>query len=384
MATRRGMLALVTMAVGLAVLACSLGGTLPASGLPPTSAPSTEIMAPAPSSTVPPPEPLVVTHREPEFLLYRLDGTLAGTRAAEGLSWARPNTAQVVGDAIYYVAGGGAEPGEVVRRVTASEVVDLDFTRSSEPSGLAFSVSDDDWRIAWTQTSWAGGPPFSQLWIAAIDGTAPALIAQTDAQDDIPEYYVLEPVTWLEGDLVFSWQVTGIGGYILFFGWSSLYRYDAETGAITPLAPVVPEVSAPCWTDLTPDGAFAVGACGELGGVIERNTAIGVETVFPAFAEQGQAGAAAYAPSGSRLAYGIARGDPENEAGQLVLVPARGEGPAPIASHAPGAFDVILWIDEGRLAAGYWQDSESFVDVVNVDGARRAIGEGRLIGLMQP
>jgi hypothetical protein len=70
---------------------------------------------------------------------------------------------------------------------------------------------------------------------------------------------------------VFSWQVTGIGGYILFFGWSNLYRYDAETGAITPLAPVVPEVSAPCWTDLTLDGAFAVGACGEFVGVIERN-----------------------------------------------------------------------------------------------------------------
>jgi hypothetical protein len=45
---------------------------------------------------------------------------------------------------------------------------------------------------------------------------------------------------------------------------------------------------------------------------------------------------------------------------------------------------VILSIDEGRLAAGYWQESESFVDEVTVDGLRHAIRQGRLIGLMQP
>src|SRR3989304_8270629 len=47
------------------------------------------------------------------------------------------------------------------------------------------------------------------------------------------------------------------------------------------------------------------------------------------------------------------RGDPEDEAGQLVLVAARGEGPSLIASHAPGAFDEIEWIAEGRVAGGF-------------------------------
>jgi hypothetical protein len=54
------------------------------------------------------------------------------------------------------------------------------------------------------------------------------------------------------------------------------------------------------------------------------------------------------------MAYAIARGDPEDEVGQLILVAARGEGPSLIASHAPGAFDEIQWIDEERMAVGYW------------------------------
>src|SRR3990172_1175493 len=42
------------------------------------------------------------------------------------------------------------------------------------------------------------------------------------------------------------------------------------------------------------------------------------------------------------------RGDPEDQAGQLVLVAERGEGPSLIASHAPGAFDEIRKSRAGR------------------------------------
>jgi hypothetical protein len=376
---------LLMCTLGLAGLACSLGGALAGSPIPSTEAPP-EAASPTPTVvSTPAGDPLIVTHAGSEFDIYALDGTLLETRSAAGLSWARPNTAQVVGREIYFVAEGAGEAGAVVRRVTSTETADLEFTRSGDPTEtVAFAVSDDEARIAWAQTSWAGGPPFSQLWMAGMDGTSPVLIAQTEPQDDIAEFFVLEPVMWLDdGDLVFSWQVTGIGGYILFFGWSSLYRYDVASGTITPVAPLAPDVVAPCWTDLTGDGAFAAGACGAAGEVLERNTQTGVDTVFPALPDQGQAGAASYAPQGTRLGYAIARGDPEDEAGQLVLVPARGEALSVIASHAPGAFDEIEWIDEARMAVGYWQGDGSFVDLVAVDGSRRAIGQGRLIGLMR-
>ena len=385
MSTRCGPLTLLTSSLALAGLACSLSGAPSASPVPSTQALAEAATPTASVASTPVAEPLVVTHLGSEFQIYALDGTLLETRSAGGLSWARPNTAQVVGQGIYYVAEGAGEDGAVVRRVTSTGASDLEFTRSDDPSEtLTFTVSDDESRIAWTHTSWAAGPPFSQLWMAGIDGGAPVLIAQTETLDEIAEFFVLEPVRWLDdGDLVYAWQVTGIGGYILFFGWSSLYSYDVASGAARPVAALAPDVTAPCWTDLAGDGAFAAGACGAAGEVIERNTQTGVDTVFPVLADQGQAGAASYAPLGVRMAYAIARGNPDDEAGQLVLVAARGEGPSLIASHAPGAFDEIQWIDEERMAVGYWEGQASFVDVVAVDGSRRAVGQGRLIGLMR-
>ena len=47
------------------------------------------------------------------------------------------------------------------------------------------------------------------------------------------------------------------------------------------------------------------------------------------------------------------------------------------------AFDDIQWIDEERMAVGYWDAEATFVDVVAVDGSRSAVGQGRLIGLMR-
>jgi hypothetical protein len=385
---------LFVSALVLITLACNLGGSpAPAEVVPtiaPTSAPPTAapeaIATPTQVPSVPAAEPLVVAHQGSEFRIYTLDGSLAETRPAEGLSYARPNTAQVVGDAIYYVAGGGYEPSEVVRRVAADGSTDLDFTRTSEP-GLAFAVSSDGAQIAWSHTSWASGPPFSQLWTAGIDGSHPTLVVQTDTEDGIEEFFVLEPVMWLDdGDLVYAWQVSGIGGYILFFGWSSLYRYDMATATSTPLAGLAPNVTAPCWTDVTSDGSYALGACGEGRAVVERNAASGVETVFPVLPDQGQAGAAVYSPAPGRLAYAIARGDPDNEAGQIVLIAAPGQAPTVLAAVSLGAFDRIEWVDETRLVASYWEGAgpaEGFVDRIELDGSRSPVGPGRLVGLMR-
>jgi hypothetical protein len=375
----------VLAGLALALLACNLGQPAAPTAAILTSVPS-EPAAPTPLPTAAPAtETLVVTHVEPEFRLYAVDGTLVEARPAEGMSYPRPNTAQVVGDAIYYVASPGAMVGAVVRRVASDGIVDLEFTRSDEP-GLAFAVSDDGSRIAWSHTSYLSGPPFSQLWTAAIDGSGATLVTQTETDDDIEEYFVLEPVEWLDdGDLVYAWQVTGIGGYILFFGWSSLYRYDVDAAATTPLVGVAPNVTAPCWSDVTRDGAFALGACGDDRAVVERAAATGSETVFPVLPEQGQAGAAVYAPQPGTLAYAIARSNPDDEAGQIVLVAGVGAPPAPIASQAPGAFGRLMWIDESRLAASYWLGlgpAESFVDLVGLDGSRIPLAAGELIGLM--
>src|SRR3989304_3282726 len=187
MSTRRRPLTLPTSLLVLAGLACSLSGAPPASPVPSTKAPPEAATPTAIVVNTPAAEPLVVTHLGAEFQVYALDGTLLETRSAEGLSWARPNTAQVVGQAIYFVAEGAGEDGAGAggaaggagprgRRVASTGTSDLESTRSDDPSEIVtFAVSEDESRIAWGQASWASGPPFSQLWMAAIAGGAPAL-----------------------------------------------------------------------------------------------------------------------------------------------------------------------------------------------------------------
>jgi hypothetical protein len=220
--------------------------------------------------------------------------------------------------------------------------------------------------------------------MAGIDGSGATLVAETDAADAIAEYDVLEAVEFLDdGDLAYAWQVSGIGGYILYFGWSSLHRFDVDSRTTTSLTGALGEGSAPCWSDVTFDGDYALGACGGEAQMVERATASGVESRFPLLPEQGQAGAGVYSPSGGRLAYGIARGNADDEAGQLILVNARAAAPTAIGSHAPGAFDRIEWLDEERLVAAYWTLDRSHVDLFSLDGARSLVGEGRLIGVIR-
>ena len=366
------------------VVACALplpGSPEPEETLPPEVPGETE----APPAVEPPTvEPLVVSQQGDAFNIYALDGSLRETRAAAGLGYSRPNTAQVAGEAIYYVDSGGSSLGGVVRRVTAAGSTPLDFTAAEAMASLTFAVSPDESRIAWTHSSNGSTGVTSQLWIANIDGSNSQMVVQSDPNDSLEEYYALEAMRWTAGgDLIYAWQVTGIGGYILFFGWSSFYRYSPAAGTSTPLVAASAEGTGPCWYTLSPEEAYAVGGCGT-GGMRERELASGSDTAFPVLPDQGQEGAAAYSPSGARLAYAIARGDYENEAGQVVVRLNRGEAPAVIATHSPGYFDAIQWVDEERMAVAYTVGEASAVDLLNVDGTRARIGDGRLIGMMRP
>jgi len=383
----RSMLVLSVLVSLAMVLGCSLPQQLLGEAV--GSAPTAEIpegVSPPPATEVPAPEPLVVTHQGDVFQVHALDGTLRETRPAAGLDYARPNTAQVVGESIYYLDSAGSSLGGVVRRVTSAGVETLDFTAAEDTDTLTFAVSEDETRIAWTHAFFGQASRFSKLWIAGIDGSNPELIVETGTPDSqpLPEYFALEAVRWMDdGDLIYAWQVTGIGGYILFFGWSSFYRYSPAEGASTPLIPASEEGTGPCWYTLSPDGAYAAGGCGP-DGMGEREMASGAETAFPVLPDQGQQGAAAYSPSGDQLAYAVARGNYEDEAGQVLVRLSRDEPPDSVASHSPGYFERILWADEERLVVGYTVGEAGAVDLLNVDGTRSPIGDGRLIGLMRP
>lgn len=382
------LLVVVLVVVGVS-LACSL--PLPAPGSPEpgvTPPPELPVETAAPATEAPTVEPMVVTHQGANFNIYTLTGTLVETRSAAGMEYARPNTAQVVGDAVDDVDSGGSSLGGVVRRVTSAGTETLGFTAADPMAySISFAVSDDGSRIAWTHASWGEAGATSQLWTANIDGSNTQLAAQSSPNDEFEEFFVLEAVRWTSGgDLIYAWQISGIGGYILFFGWSSFYLYSPASGTSTAWIPALPGGTGPCWYTVSPDQVYAVGSCDSGTGVpgMRERLASGSETVFPVLPNQGQQGAADYSPSGTHLAYAIAVGNYESEAGQVIVRLNRGEAPVAIASHSPGYFDRILWIDEGRMAVGYLEGEAGHVDLLGLDGTRSPIGDGRLIGLMRP
>jgi len=362
----------------------------PASEIPVGSEVPPETVAPPPETVVPPPEPSVVMQNGGQFEIRALDGTLLESRSAAGLSWAQPGVAQVVGDAIYYVDTGGSGLGGMVKRVTPAGTEELPFTAVPSLTSLAFAVSEDQSRIAWGTSTWSGTAPTSELWMANIDGSGAQMIVQSDPNDAIDDFYVLEAVQWTpDNNLIYAWQISGIGGYILFFGYSSLYEYNVATGSSAPLAPFMESPGAPCWDAISPDYAYAAGGCGfeaDSRHMVEVELASGVQSSLPLWpVDQGQLGAAAYSPSGVQLAYAIARGNMDDEYGILLVRPSRGAALQSVGEIGPGYIDRVFWVDEGRLVIGYWQGGTAETGLITMDPLSwSSIGDGRPVGLMWP
>jgi hypothetical protein len=373
-----------------AALACGFPtpGPEPTAALPPTEAesppvepsPTGEPPAPTPE---PPPEPQVVVHQSDNFNIYALDGSLIETRLAPGLApWPHPNQYQVVGNDIYYVDSAGDSLGGMVKRVTSVGVEELAFTAVPDMANLTFAVSRDGTMIAWAGGEWGN----SHLWVAEIGGGGVQLVTQSDPALGLEDFYVLETYRWTaEGDLLFTWQISGIGN-LLYFGYSSMYRYLPATGEIIALAEAPAGGGGPCWSIVSEGGVYLVGTCTAdpaIPGLREREISTGVETVLPLLPNQDQTGAAAYSPSGGKLAYAFARGGMDDVDGYIAVRHNVGEAPVVIATLLDGYYHKVQWVDEGRMVVEGAQAATT-VSLLTLDGALTPIADGVLIGLMQP
>lgn len=348
----------------------------------PTEVPTLTSEPPTPTEE-PSPEPLVVIHHNDNFEIYSMDGTLVETRSASGLNvWSHSNQYQIVGDTIYYVDSGGSTLGGYVKRVTAAGPEDLNFTASASLANLTFAVSEDETKIAWANAHWGN----SELWMADIDGGGAQIIQQSGPSTGFEDYMVLEVYRWTsDGDLVYVWQISGIGN-LLFFGYSSLYKYSPATLETTPLSPIPASGSnMPCWSIVSDDASLAVGTCipgGGMGEMRERDLVTGIETIFPILPGQQQSGAAAYSPSGDRLAYAFGERQGDLFVGGLAVRLVPGTDPYVLASAPDGYFHRTVWVDETRLLV---QGSESDIAktyLITISGILTPFADGELVGLM--
>lgn len=374
-------LSAATLSLIFALLACNFG---PPSTPPPTEQPPTAPAATGTPEPTPAPPPQIAIMQEGQVLFSDLSGNIIDTFTIGPADWPKPNSAQVVGDGVYYIkTSAGNTISNVVSHVDATGEAELSFTAAETVTG--FAVSSDESRIAWaTMSPGTAGTYNCELRTANLDGSDAQTIVQCDPNNGIEPYYTLEPVQWNDdGTLIYSWQITGIGGYILYFGFSTYFRYDPATPASSALIDFPSTTGAPRWGAISPDLARAFGGGSE---VVERDLATGIDAILPAVSDQGQSGGASYSADGVRLAYGVARGNMDDEYGQVVVRLDPASQPQSVLPTSGGYFNTTLWVDDTHLSVEKVDmlAGGATVGLLDLQGTFTQLAPGHLIGLRWP
>jgi hypothetical protein len=222
------------------------------------------------------------------------------------------------------------------------------------PSGfsISFAVSLDGSKIAWATNDWdvSESAPFSTMWTANIDGSNVQEVANISAAGNQEKFLVLMPLQWTEdGQLLYSTNITGIGGYILFWGFNSLLMYNPASGASTTL---VGEDYGICLNDVSANLALAGAGCGSnvTDGVEIIQINSGVKVDLPILPDQSQSGSVRFSPDNQKVAYAVARSQYDDEYGQVAVAPVDGSSaPLVIAAYGVGYYHVIDWIDDDTI-----------------------------------
>ncbi len=361
----------------------------------PTQAPSASPIAPAtplPSVTSQPPptapapaspyQGFVVYDATPgKFTAYDFQGKPLGLviNAGEQFVGRSPNETQVVNGAIYY-------RGEDHTIIRADAQGSRPLANIPAEHLSTYQISPDEQLIAYAIDLWDQTPPRSELWVAHSDGSQARQIMTSTVTAD-GAFFTVQPYRWTDdGRLLIVQTPTGIGGYILYQAYSALHLYDPQTGEVKPLYQPTGGFRM-CLSTVTFDVKYLGFGCDDAGAskVNIRTVATGQTTVVPDLPEQNVAGSLHFSPANNWLAYSIARRDPDNEYGQVAVVPVdMSSAPRIIASQAGGYYDVIGWIDENTLLIFLTRDGQGSIWRVNKDGSDLAqIATGSFVaGLM--
>lgn len=388
--SRRTTPVIVLIALIGSALACNVPGS-GASPVPPTA--PAEITAgplPAPTETgIPPtllptesptrtPSMVVVTPNDQTVLFDPMTGNstpIAPPGAAPGFG--PHGLIGVAGSYTYFASSYGTSDGMPrVQEFTVSGGRVLDFI-VEDTMGLAVwsSGGTQPPRIAWGVATF-GPLTTAELNIANLDGAEQRLAAELESE----EGWYLVPYRWSANGatLFYTQEPTGLGGYILFSGISSLYAYDMASGQSRTLIPYE-EGNTICIDDLSPDAARAALSCGD---ITVRDLTSGSSVVIapPQGIEFIQQGGALFSPDGSRMAYGLARGEPGNEQGWAAISDDLATSRV-IATAEPGFyFTPVMWVDSDTLILEQdWENPSLWIVDVDSGAPPTKLIDGRFV-----
>ena len=237
----------------------------------------------------------------------------------------------------------------------------LNFIKNPTSYGLAIWPGNptSDARLAWATQS-AGSDLTSSIQISAPDGSQRETLLTEDSSST---HLQLMAQFWsTDGQwLYFSKEPMGIGGYILFGGASSLFRINVETREVVDVLGMDPlNGTAACLDSFSNDYRFIAEHCSQ-NFITVRELSSNDTSMFPPPPEittgSQMVGSARFSPDGSYLAYAVAKGNPDDEQGWIV-----------VSSSAVSDSRIILTSQEGSYytIAGWLDDQTLLVQLTNL------------------
>jgi hypothetical protein len=293
-----------------------------------------------------------------------------------------PYHAAYISPTLYAVAV-GLPPGAFA--VSRSSTHELAFM-GSNVSGLAAWSGGGQTLLAWGTYTLTDASATASIFISNADGSATHPVVTETAQAMLPN---LVPIRWTDDgrQLYFSSEQTGQGGYILFGGFSSLYRLDVASGMTTTLIEKN-QVGMVCLDDLSADASKVVHHCGDKAiGVLDPRTQQSTTIAIPATLTDAAAlGSAHLNPAGTRVAFALARRNPDAEQGWLAVSAGLSGESTLLVTSEPGEYlSVMGWLDENtilfqRSAMGGSSNAPDTIWTVRVDGGQaKQIGAGHVL-----
>lgn len=346
-----------------------------------------EIVVPEPITPTPPSSGLAIAiagGREDAWLLT-LEGDPYPSPITDPMSLpALPEKGgpgvQVMGDTLYYLSGNGIWSASLGGE---THQIYIPTGLTGEIEGFALS-SDRRWLgLAMVDFAVGGVGPF--IVVVPLPDGSPIVVEQPGADTD--RAYM--PLAWTpDGKLLYAHTPWGIGGYILFGGFLDIYRW--EPGLNRPVFAPSEEYSF-CVLALSSDQTLVAHRCNppqpQNPQMKIYNLRTDTEVSIVGVADQNQMGAAHFSPSSQRLAYSVARGDPDNEAGSVVIVPSDGSISPNVIYHTEGGYAAAQgWVDEEWLLVERFTGTGSDLLLMKRDGGsiRLLASDATFLGVLWP
>jgi hypothetical protein len=348
-------------------------GTPP--GMGPSATPTMLVTAATPGEPTPglTPSPipvrLVVQTADQSVLLVDPNITL-GPAANQVFYGLNPRGGEINNSAYVFVFSDAAR----VLAVDESGARELSFVQNPT-YGLAVWQGAEP-RLAWgTQLAKPETP--SSLQVSSPDGSRLETLLTEDAGADPPVQLVAQLWSADGKSLYFSKEPVGMGGYILFPGASSLYSIDIASKQVTALIPFdFSSGLSSCLDAISSDYRYVADHCSQ-NSITIRDLSTGATTTIqppgglPGF---GVLGSARFSPDGSRLAFALAKNNPDEEQGWVAVSDGRqGNSTWILAADAGVYYTVAGWLDDQTLLLqsnpiGCTGACENRLWTVNIDG----------------